>query len=650
VTNQADAKDWTRSKAVLIGTSRYTELPQVPAARNSLRRMRALLASPSCGWPKDRIVEFADLRRPGNLPDVLARHFAEASDIALFYFVGHGLLDSRDQLCLAMSETSPERHRRPTTSLTFEAVRHALQESDAERKIVILDCCFAGRAVTAHGTMSGPESVTDLVRGTGGYLLVAAREFETAWFEEDSDTGQPYTYFTKHFTHIVENGIPGEGPGLTLDAIFRRLRRDIAADSRQTPDKISRDTMNDFVFARNVAYLQPSTLSAAAGAAPLPPPARTGPRWWPIGGMVAVLIAGLTAVPLLGRLTAGSPGPGPSPHGSPTPAVPRDYAVIYPSASATGGLTQPVLRDSHGNSLVLPAGGVVEHAVKTPAGWLVVRAGTDSAGPTQDILWWPTGSQQPKVVASGAHDRAWINGPGSSILVDERGKGPNRGTPRQTGPVMIEQTATGLRHPYTLQGSVDIVDWARNRVVLSVPAADDNNGSDRRFDYWTPNAPYELTPSDTSAAGEYLGTIGTTSDVLNYTTSSLSNCIYELDVDQKFTVVGHQCDIPAINLKTERGYWTAISPDGTYIALPGANNDVTFARVDELLAGASTTIPLLDIPGPARELEWRDDTTADLLLTGDPRVWRCSMTGGQCVALPTSASPSGPFDLISELS
>lgn len=60
--------DFSRSRAVLVGTWDYTHLENVPAAKHSFHRMRALLASPLCGgWPRDRVEVVTNRARPGDL-------------------------------------------------------------------------------------------------------------------------------------------------------------------------------------------------------------------------------------------------------------------------------------------------------------------------------------------------------------------------------------------------------------------------------------------------------------------------------------------------------------------------------------------------------------------------------------------------------
>jgi len=93
-------RDFVRSQAVLIGTWNYTYLTDVGAAEHSLNRMRSLLTSELCGWPPERVKDFSNPQKPGDLPLQLVRLFASAKDVALFYFVGHGQIDDEDSLCL----------------------------------------------------------------------------------------------------------------------------------------------------------------------------------------------------------------------------------------------------------------------------------------------------------------------------------------------------------------------------------------------------------------------------------------------------------------------------------------------------------------------------------------------------------------------
>src|SRR6266567_2607152 len=89
----APLHDYSQSRAVMIGTWDYVHLPPVPAAANSLNRMVSLLTGPLCAWPQDRVLVVANERSLGDLPDQLITAFEDITDIALFYYVGHGQID-----------------------------------------------------------------------------------------------------------------------------------------------------------------------------------------------------------------------------------------------------------------------------------------------------------------------------------------------------------------------------------------------------------------------------------------------------------------------------------------------------------------------------------------------------------------------------
>lgn len=113
-----------------------------------------LLTGPLCLWPDSQVTVIKDRRQPGDLPDRLVELYSQASDVALFYFVGHGRLDDEGRLCLGLVGTRLKVERVPTTSLTFEAVRRALRASPALVKVVTWIVVLPGRRST--GGMSCP--------------------------------------------------------------------------------------------------------------------------------------------------------------------------------------------------------------------------------------------------------------------------------------------------------------------------------------------------------------------------------------------------------------------------------------------------------------------------------------------------------------
>jgi len=254
VTDWPPLHDYSHSRAVVMGTWNYSFLTPVPAARNSWRRIVSVLTGPLCGWPRDRLLLLDNRRYPGNLPDQLVTAFEDATDIALFYYVGHGQIDSDDQLSMGLTESRTEPNRRAATSLQFSAVRRALLDSGAATKIVILDCCFAALASRPASTLAGLSGdVLDMAAGTGAYTMAATSPYATAWYETSRSVRLPQTYFTRYLVDLIERGIPGQPAGLRLQPLFTHLREALAADKRPVPASRSVDAARDFVFAYNAA-------------------------------------------------------------------------------------------------------------------------------------------------------------------------------------------------------------------------------------------------------------------------------------------------------------------------------------------------------------------------------------------------------------
>ena len=140
-----DLPDYSRSRAILIGTSTYqdTGFPSLPTAANSLDGVREVLTDPRlCGWPSERITF---LLNPVDVPQLVKklRRLAETTeDVLLVYFVGHGTMNELGQLCLVLSDTDftdPD-----VTGLEYSRVSDALKRSPARMRVVILDCCYSG--------------------------------------------------------------------------------------------------------------------------------------------------------------------------------------------------------------------------------------------------------------------------------------------------------------------------------------------------------------------------------------------------------------------------------------------------------------------------------------------------------------------------
>ncbi|MGW2143426.1 caspase, EACC1-associated type [Nonomuraea bangladeshensis] len=245
--NDLANRDYSRSRAVLMGTWKYTDFKEAPAVERSFNRMRNLLKDPVCGqWPEKAIKLFDNRPTLGTTHRELIATFKEAADVLLFYYVGHGIYDHRERLCLTVGDTSIEADFTAATGLPFEAVHDAFRASRATVKIAILDCCYAGHAAEGYGSLSANR----LPPVSGTYLLMSSSAFETSWYETE-DVADAQTCFTKALVNTVHGGIRGGPAGLTFDHIFGVVVDQLVENGRPEPRRRVEDHAANWVFACN---------------------------------------------------------------------------------------------------------------------------------------------------------------------------------------------------------------------------------------------------------------------------------------------------------------------------------------------------------------------------------------------------------------
>ena len=243
--------DRQRSRAVLIGTGRYTDdkLPDLPVVRRTVSDLAAALTDPVYGVVAENhctvLEDQADIRLVGR---DLRSAASQAEDLLLVYFVGHGLVGARRHdlyLGLAGSEwAEPE-----FNSLEYDKLRSAVLNSAAATKIIILDCCFSGRVVSE--TMADP--VTEMVGQIdvdGTYVLASAGRDQVALIQP----GEDYTAFTGRFLHMLRDGVPGGPKLLTVDYLYRRLVIKMKAEGLPQPQKRGTSTADLLALAGNRAF------------------------------------------------------------------------------------------------------------------------------------------------------------------------------------------------------------------------------------------------------------------------------------------------------------------------------------------------------------------------------------------------------------
>ncbi|MFC6935120.1 hypothetical protein ACFQHO_35570 [Actinomadura yumaensis] len=253
----------------------------MPAALNSLNGIEAMLIDPRLGgWPRDRVIKIADPENPGELLKRMHRLTDALDGVLLLYYAGHGFITSKGELALGVGAVDFDYPG--ATGVEYPKVRDVLIECGARVKIVILDCCYSGRATHAL--------TADVVSGTetqGVYTLAAADG--PARVADLPRQVHTTTAFTGELLSLISEGLPDGEPWLTPEALFGPLKSRLRQKGLPGPRQIARDTAGHFGLARNVAYRPRPQAPTAEPDPPSPtvdntPPTPGSPEAWTTNG------------------------------------------------------------------------------------------------------------------------------------------------------------------------------------------------------------------------------------------------------------------------------------------------------------------------------------------------------------------------------
>lgn len=247
--------DPVKSRIILVGNAAYEDpkLEDLPAVRNNVVDLAKILVDPLLGGLSPEVCKvFVDLRSDEAWQiEHLAR---QAEDVLLIYFAGHGLLTEDGRLLLGLTNTKDDYPA--YTALQMEHLRGALRSSMAKTRVLILDCCYAERAL--NGTMGGPA---ELMEVDGTYTLASAPANQSAI----APIGERYTAFSGELISLLRNGIEGGSELLSMDTLYRNLVRTLTGKGLPIPKQFHSNTASSLALARNPRFRL---------APPQPPPVR----------------------------------------------------------------------------------------------------------------------------------------------------------------------------------------------------------------------------------------------------------------------------------------------------------------------------------------------------------------------------------------
>jgi len=241
-----------RSRLVLIGAGTYDDprLPNVPAVLHNVKDLSEQLTGPHTGvFDARSSTLIADESNMSTIGRQLRSAADEAEDTLLVYYSGHGCLEPRrNELFLALKETHPD--TLGFSAINIDVLREAIQSSNAATKILVLDCCFSGRAV---------ESLADKETAVEGQLALEGTLTLTSASGSNVAVvlpGERHTAFTGRLLKLLREGSPATGDPLDLNALYQQLMQTMRNDSLPKPKRLGSGNVGDLVLSRGSGRTQ----------------------------------------------------------------------------------------------------------------------------------------------------------------------------------------------------------------------------------------------------------------------------------------------------------------------------------------------------------------------------------------------------------
>jgi len=231
-------------RVLLIGASQYEDssLPDLPSVAATLHDLASTLHE-CCEVSREQIRTLLDPAGIEELGDAVGTAGAEAEDVLVVYYAGHGQLDRRGKLYLATRATRHPREGLEHRAFEYEKLRDLLGTCRAHTIVVILDCCFSGTA----GGVAPMLSDLEPPHSSGGYLLASAGPEELALAPEHAR----HTAFGGVLIRLLREGDRSAPKHWTLELISNFVERELRERNMGRPHRVVTGHAGELVLGRN---------------------------------------------------------------------------------------------------------------------------------------------------------------------------------------------------------------------------------------------------------------------------------------------------------------------------------------------------------------------------------------------------------------
>jgi hypothetical protein len=191
--------------ALLIGVSEYpTGLSALPAALNDVEAMREVLECPEMGG----FDEVTPLLNPteGEFRRSVEALFSNrnSDDLVLLYFSGHGISAPGGKFFFSTKRTKKDSKGKlnKSTAIPATEIYEYLEECEADRKVVILDCCHSGAFGELIPRNGGEINFQKELGGVGRVILTASAAIDYSFERAD----EALAIYTRYLVEGIKTG------------------------------------------------------------------------------------------------------------------------------------------------------------------------------------------------------------------------------------------------------------------------------------------------------------------------------------------------------------------------------------------------------------------------------------------------------------
>lgn len=189
-------------RAILIGSANFDPDSGIEPLRfpeNDVTALESVLRSDEFGFDHiSKVLDQASHQVVERLDELMLE--SDFDDFILIYFSGHGKINSTGELFLSCRNTRESRLN--STGLKYRHIMDLLEAHARDRVAIILDCCYAGRAVSGLKGSVHEQVKSELDSGRGIFVLGASGATQTAEERELDGHG----IFTKQIIEGLTSG------------------------------------------------------------------------------------------------------------------------------------------------------------------------------------------------------------------------------------------------------------------------------------------------------------------------------------------------------------------------------------------------------------------------------------------------------------